>query len=85
MAIIFFVLTESRNEVCKPVAWIYFEITFTLTRFCKNVKNQTKSLKVALDMKKKTKSNFQAVFYHLFELNFGHCQLLPPRRGEKEH
>ena len=28
---------------------------------------------------------FNAVFCHLFELNFGHCQLLPPGRCEEEH
>ena len=55
MAIILFALFQSRNEVCKPVAWIYFEIRFTLTWFWKNLKNSTKSLKVALNMKKKQK------------------------------
>ena len=33
MEIIFFVLVASRTEVCKPVTWICFEITFTLTWF----------------------------------------------------
>ena len=55
MAIILFALFQSRNEVCKPVAWIYFEIMFTLTLFWKNLKNSTKTLKVALNMKKKQK------------------------------
>ena len=30
MAIILFALLQSRNEVWKPVAWIYFEIRFAL-------------------------------------------------------
>ena len=53
MAIILFALVQSRTGVCKPVVWIYFEIRFTLTWFWENLKNSTKSLKVALNMKKK--------------------------------
>ena len=49
---ILFALVQSRNEVFKPVAWIYFEIRFTPTRLWKNFKNSTKTLKVALNMKK---------------------------------
>ena len=55
MAIILFALVQSRDEVCNPVAWIYFEIRFTLTWFWKNLKNSTKTPKVALHMKKKQK------------------------------
>ena len=53
MTIILFALVQSRNDVYKPVTWIYFEITFTPTGLWKNLKNSTKTLKVALNMKKK--------------------------------
>ena len=80
MAIILFALVQSRNEACKPVAWIYFEIRFTLTLFWKNFKNSTKSLKVALKMKKKTKVLLM-LFYRLFdcpEVNFGPLSTFTP-------
>ena len=52
MEIILFALVQSRNEICKPVAWIYVEIRFALMWLWKNLKISTKSLKVALNMRK---------------------------------
>ena len=84
MAIILFALVQSRNEVCKPVAWIYFEIRFTLTWFWKNLKNSIKTLKVVLNMKKKQK--YFLSFIWLSKVNFGPVSTFAPWKGwEEEH
>ena len=34
---------------------------------------------------RKNINTFNAVFFYLFDLTFGHCQLLPLGKGEEEH
>ena len=83
MALILFALVQSRNEVHKPVAWIFFEIRFTLMCFWKYLKNSTKNLKVALNMKKKQKKLLM-LFYRLFDchkVNFGPLSTFAPWKG----
>ena len=65
--------------------WICFEIRFTLTWFRENLKNSTKSLKVAFNMKKKQKY-FSCFFDRLFDchkVNFGSLSTFAPWKGWK--
>ena len=84
MAIILFAIAQSRDEICNPVAWIYFEIRFTLTWFWKTLNQEPKGCSWH---EEKTKVLLM-IFYRLFDcpsLTLGHCQLLPHERGEGEH
>ena len=69
----------------QSVTWVCFESRFTLTWFCKNLKNSNKTLKVAYNMEKKQKY-FKCFFIvYLTSPTLGHCQLLLPEKGEEEH